>query len=134
MVRLNVAMLRRGMRIGSQALLTVAGRKTRQPRSTPVSIATVAGERFVVAAFPEADWVKNGRAAGVATITSGRTTEHVRLIEVPVEDRPPILRAFLEQVRGGRRFFGTSDPAEVAAAAARFPVFRIELATRAIDT
>jgi deazaflavin-dependent oxidoreductase (nitroreductase family) len=134
MVRLNVAMLRRGMRIGSQALLTVAGRKTGQPRSTPVSIATVAGKRFIVAAFPEADWVRNVRAAGVATITSGRTTEHVRLIEIPVEDRPPMLRAFLEQVRGGRRFFGTSDPDEVAAAAASFPVFRIEPAGTSTGT
>ena len=133
MVRLNVAMLRRGLRIGSQALLVVPGRRTGQPRGTPVSIALVDGARFVVAAFPDADWVKNVRAAGAGTLTRGGTVEPVRLSEVAVADRPPILRAFLEQVRGGRRFFGTSDPDAVAAAAASYPVFRIEAAGKAID-
>ncbi len=57
MVRLNVAFLRRGLKMGSEQLLSVAGRKSGQIRSTPVSIATVEGERYIVAAFAEADWV-----------------------------------------------------------------------------
>src|SRR5438067_6999721 len=44
MVRLNVAMLRRGLRIGSQRLLSVRGRKSGEVRSTPVSIATIDGK------------------------------------------------------------------------------------------
>jgi hypothetical protein len=36
-----------------------------------------------------------------------------------------VLRAFLEQVRGGVRFFGSASPDEVAAAADRYPVFRV---------
>ena len=43
-----------------------------------------------------------------------------------METRGPILRAFLEQVRGGVRFFGWSDPDVIAAAADRYPVFRVD--------
>jgi len=50
-VRLNVAMLRRGLKIGSQHLLSVRGRKSGEVRSTPISIATIDGSRYIVAAF-----------------------------------------------------------------------------------
>jgi deazaflavin-dependent oxidoreductase (nitroreductase family) len=125
-VRLNVAMLQRGLKIGSQHLLTVRGRKTGLARSTPVSIATVDDARFVVAAFPDAAWVGNVRAAGEAVLTRGKARQGVRLIELPTDERPPVLRAFLEQVPGGVRFFGSSDPTVVVASAARYPVFRVE--------
>jgi deazaflavin-dependent oxidoreductase (nitroreductase family) len=126
MVRLNVAILRRGLRIGSQYLLTVPGRRSGRPRSTPISAATLDGHRYIVAAFPDAAWVANVRAAGSAILSRGRRVESVRLVELPVEDRAPVLRAFLEQVRGGVRFFGSPDPGTVAASAARYPVFRVE--------
>jgi deazaflavin-dependent oxidoreductase (nitroreductase family) len=103
MVRLNVAMLRRGLSIGSQHLLTVRGRKSGQLRGTPVSIATVEGNRYIVAAFTDAAWVWNVRAAESATLSRGRSIEAVRLIELPVDERGPVLRAFLQQVRGGAR-------------------------------
>jgi len=132
-VRLNIAMLRRGMRIGSQSLLTVSGRRSGKPRSTPVSIATVDGQRYLVAAFANADWVWNVRAAGSGTLRRGRAAEPVRVTELPADARGPILRAFLEQVRGGVRFFGTTDPDEVVAEAARYPVFEIAADGEAIE-
>jgi hypothetical protein len=101
MVRLNVAVLRRGLSLGSQHLLSVRGRRSGELRSTPVSIATVDGTRYIVAAFEDAAWVRNVRAAG------------------------PILRAFLGQVHGGRRFFGSDDPDVVVAGADHYPVFRV---------
>lgn len=125
MVRLNTALLRRGLRVGSQHLLTVPGRRTGEPRSTPVSLASVGGSRYIVAAFADASWVKNVRAAGSATLTRGGTCEAVRLEELPAEARGPVLRAFLEQVRGGGRYFGSQTPDQVAAAAERYPVFRV---------
>jgi deazaflavin-dependent oxidoreductase (nitroreductase family) len=118
-------MLRRGLRIGSQHLLTISGRRSGLPRSTPVSIATVDGERYIVAAFSDAAWVANARAAGQGTLARGRHAEHVSLLELPVEERAPVLRAFLDQVRGGVRFFGTRSTDEVVAAAAAYPVFRV---------
>lgn len=126
MVRLNVAVLRRGLKIGSQYLLSARGRKSGQLRSTPVSIAMVGGTRYIVAAFADAAWVQNVRAAGSASLRRGRIVEDIRLIELPVRDRGPILRAFLQQVRGGVRFFGSADPDVVVAAADRYPVFRLD--------
>ena len=54
--------------------------------------------------------MRNVRAAGAGTLGRGRSVEHVRLVELPLEERGPILRGFLQQVRGGVRFFGSADP------------------------
>jgi len=126
MVRLNVAMLRRGLKIGSQYLLSVRGWKSGEMRSTPISIATIDGSRYIVAAFSEAAWVRNVRASGSATVGRGRNVEQVRLVELPVDERGPVLRAFLQQVRGGVRFFGSDNPDVVVAGADRYPVFRLD--------
>jgi deazaflavin-dependent oxidoreductase (nitroreductase family) len=126
-VRFNIAALRLGLKVGSQHLLTIPGRKSGVPRTTPVSLVTVAGRRYIVAAFAEADWVRNARAAGAGVLRRGRQNERVRLVELPVEERGPILRAFLQQVPGGVRFFGMSaDPDAIAAAADQYPVLRID--------
>jgi deazaflavin-dependent oxidoreductase (nitroreductase family) len=125
MVRLNVAILRRGLRIGSQYLLTAPGRKTGKPRHTPISIAVVDGERYIVAAFADAAWVGNVRAAGSGELTRGGRTEHVALTEMPAAQRAHVLRAFLAQVRGGVRFFGQQTPDEIVTRADRYPVFRV---------
>lgn len=125
MVRMNSAILRRGLAVGSQALLTVPGRTSGEPRSTPISVVTLDGERYLVSAFAEADWVKNVRAAGAGSLTRGKQTEVVRLLELPVPEREPVLRAFLQQVPGGVRFFESPDPDAVVASASRYPVFRV---------
>ena len=125
MVRLNVAFLRRGVTLGSQYLLSVRGRRSGALRSTPVSLVTVEGDRYIVAAFSDAAWVKNVRAAEAGTLSRGRHAESVSLVELPVEERGPVLRAFLEQVRGGVRFFGPQTPDAIVAARERYPVFRV---------
>jgi deazaflavin-dependent oxidoreductase (nitroreductase family) len=129
LVRLNAALLRRGLTIGSLWLLTVPGRRSGQPRSTPISITTVDGERYIVAAFADAAWVANVRAAQVGTLVRGRRVESVALAELAVADRGPILRAFLEQVPGGVRFFDGRTPDAVVEAAGRYPVFRVSAAS-----
>jgi deazaflavin-dependent oxidoreductase (nitroreductase family) len=127
LTRLNVALLRLGMPIGSQHLLSVPGRKTGKLRSTPVSLLTLGGRRYIVAGLGEVDWVKNARAAGWVFLTRGRRQERARLIELPAEERVPVLREFPRQVPGGTRFFGLPpDPEAFAAAAPRCPVFRVE--------
>jgi deazaflavin-dependent oxidoreductase (nitroreductase family) len=125
MVRFNSALLRRGLAVGSQYLLTVPGRRTGEPRSTPISIATLDGSRYIVAAFADAAWVGNVRAAGSGTLRRGGHSEAVTLTELPTADRGPVLRAFLDQVRGGRRFFGGGSPDAIVAAAERYPVFLV---------
>jgi deazaflavin-dependent oxidoreductase (nitroreductase family) len=110
MVRMNVAVLRR---------------KSGAPRSTPISVVTLDGDRYIVSAFSEADWVKNVRAAGTGSLTRGKQTEAVSLVELPDPEREPVLRACLQQVPGGVRFFDSPDPDVVVASASRYPVFRI---------
>ena len=126
MIRLNVAFLRRGLAVGSQHLLSVRGRKSGVIRTTPVSLVTVDGTRYLVAAFADADWVKNVRAAGAGSLSRGRDQETVGLVELPDSQRGPVLRAFLAQVRGGVRFFDSADPDAVVASAGRYPVFRVD--------
>jgi deazaflavin-dependent oxidoreductase (nitroreductase family) len=128
MVRLNVGLLRRGLAIGSQHLLTVTGRRSGEPRSTPVSIAVLDGDRYIVAAFGDAAWVRNVRAARAGTLLRRGRTESVRLDELPISHRAPVLLAFFEQVRGGRRFFGGQTIDEVVRNADRYPVFRVSSA------
>ncbi len=128
---LVVALQRRGVVIGTMRLLSVPGRKSGELRTTPVSPLTVGGERYIVAGLDSADWVKNARAAGWGVLARGRKEERVRLVEVPPEERGPILREFPLKVPHGvgffRQLYGVSgDPEEFEALAPRCPVFRVE--------
>ena len=133
--RAIVALQRRGLVLGTMRLLSVPGRRTGTLRTTPVSPLTVDGQRYVVAGVERADWVKNARAAGWGVLARGREEERVGLIELPAEERAPVLRAFPLEVPHGvgffRRLYGVSaDPEEFATLASRCPVFRVEEARR----
>ena len=124
--------LRLGLKIGTQHVLTVPGRRTGRLRSTPVSLVLLDGQRFIVSA-ETLSWVKNARVAGSAELLRGGLRERVRLTELAPTERGPVLRAFWSQVRGGRRFiaqlFGLPANAradDFEAAAPRCPVFRID--------
>jgi hypothetical protein len=126
-----MALQRLGLAMGTMHVLSVPGRRSGVLRSTPVSLLTVEGQRYIVAGLDRADWVLNARVAGRGMLRRGRIEEHVSLIEVPVEDRAPILREFPRLVPQGVPFFTrlygvTADPAEFAGLALTCPVFRIE--------
>ena len=130
-----MALQRLGLAIGTMRVLAVPGRKSGQLRSTPVSPLTVDGQRYIVGGLAEADWVKNARAAGWGILARGRRKEQVAFVEVPVEQRGPILRAFPHEVPHGVQFFQQlyklpKDPAVLpeafAALAPHCPVFRVE--------
>jgi deazaflavin-dependent oxidoreductase (nitroreductase family) len=130
-----VALQRRGLVIGTMRLLSVPGRKSGKLRTTPVSPVTVDGWRYIVAGHEGSDWVRNARAAGWGILARGRKEERVTLVELPSEERGPILREFPREVPHGVQFFrqlyGVSgEPEEFAALAPRCPVFRVEGAYR----
>jgi deazaflavin-dependent oxidoreductase (nitroreductase family) len=130
-----VALQRRGLVIGTMRLLSVPGRKSGKLRTTPVSPVTVDGWRYIVAGHEGSDWVRNARAAGWGILARGRKEEKVTLVELPSEERGPILREFPREVPHGVQFFrqlyGVSgEPEEFAALAPRCPVFRVEGAYR----
>lgn len=109
--------------------LEVIGRKSGKIVSLPVVVADVNGERYLVSMLgDQAQWVLNARAAhGKAYIRSGQRTE-VKLEEVPVEQRAPFLKAYLQRAPGARPHIPVSKDAPLAefeAVAASFPVFRI---------
>ncbi|OBG67826.1 nitroreductase family deazaflavin-dependent oxidoreductase [Mycobacterium sp. E3339] len=129
-----IQMSRLGMSFGGESpvVLTVKGRKSGAPRSTPVTPMTVDGHQYVVAGFPGADWVANVRAAGEATIARGRQVQRVRMAELSADDARPILRLFPTEVPTGVGFMKRAGlvtegrPEEFEALAGRCAVFRFE--------
>ena len=126
---LNVPLLRRGFGPGPQRLLSVPGRRTGLLRTTPVAIVEVDGHRYIVAGWEVSDWVRNARAAGWGIVGRGRHSERVRLTELPVNERLPIVREFARTVRGGRAFLTVAPDAsdhDFAKASANHPTFRLD--------
>jgi deazaflavin-dependent oxidoreductase (nitroreductase family) len=113
-------------------VLTVIGRKSGKPRSTPISQMTVNGQRYVVGGFPGADWVRNAQANGNAVLTQGRRSEQVRMVEMAVDEARPLLRVFPVEVPTGIDFMKKAGlvtdgtPEEFEALAGRCAVFRFD--------
>ncbi|MDT5098339.1 MAG: hypothetical protein QOC76_2076 [Mycobacterium sp.] len=64
-------------------VLTVAGRVSGKPRSTPITVVTLDANRYLLEGFPGADWARNVRAAGgIAVLAVGREVERVHLVEL----------------------------------------------------
>jgi deazaflavin-dependent oxidoreductase (nitroreductase family) len=87
-------------------LLTVRGRKSGQPRTTPIATLERDGQRYLMTPYGAVDWVRNLRAAGAATLTRGRRAEEVRAIELPSGEAGLILKEFIQSGNPIGRFFG----------------------------
>lgn len=109
-------------------LLTVRGRVSGRPWSTPVSIVRLGDERWLVAPYGERNWVRNARAAGWVELRRGRRRERLRVEELAPEQASPVLREYYRLGRVTRPFFtaGLDSPDEAwVAEAPRHPVFRL---------
>ena len=113
-------------------VLTVTGRKSGQPRSTPITPFEVDGRRYVVGGFPGADWVRNAQADPEAVLSQGKTRERVRMVELSAEEARPLLRQFPVLVPTGVSFMRNAGlvtgphPDEFEALAGRCSVFRFD--------
>jgi deazaflavin-dependent oxidoreductase (nitroreductase family) len=131
--KVMVAMSRFGLSFGDKGpvVLTVTGRKSGKPRSTPVTPMTVDGNQYV-AGVPGADWIANVRAAGQATLARGRRIEKVRVVELPDEEVRPMLRRLPTLVPGWVGFLKNADlvtdgtPDEFEALVDTVPIFRFD--------
>ena len=130
-------LLRVGLPMGPNVLMTVRGRASGVPRTAPVAIPKIDGRRYVIGTYGDVQWVRNLRAAGGADIDAHGRTEHVRAVEL---DRAAATDFFARTLPGyvarlpllGRVFAGVffrlaaadvlSDPAR---AAATRPVFEL---------
>jgi deazaflavin-dependent oxidoreductase (nitroreductase family) len=117
--------------IGPKIMITleVVGRKSGKTISLPLVIVALEKQRYLVSMLGEhVRWVQNVRAAdGEAVISSGKR-EEVRLEEIPVDQRAPILKAFLQRAPGARPHMPISKDAPLAdfeKIAASYPVFHV---------
>lgn len=127
--RASAALAAAGLVHHGLARLETTGRKTGKITSLPVVVAEVDGERYLVSMLGEdVNWVRNVRAAGGrAALQSGRR-EEVRLDDVPVDQRAPVLKAYLQRAPGARAHFPVGPDAALAEfdkVSADFPVFRV---------
>ena len=109
--------------------LEVRGRRSGRTMTLPMVMAVVDGDRYLVSMLGEhAEWVRNVRAAdGQAVLIHGRR-EAVRLDDVPVPLRAPILKAYLRCAPGARPHIPVDTDAPLAAfeaVAPTRPVFRV---------
>jgi hypothetical protein len=75
------------------------------------------------------NWVQNVRAADGHVVLKHGRRRPCRLVEVPIAERPPILKRYLQKVPGARPHIPVDRNAPVAdfvSIAGDYPVFRVE--------
>src|SRR3954451_3755369 len=97
-------LLAAGIPLGPNGLITIRGRKSGLPRTTPVAIIKVSGRRWVWAPFGEVQWVRNLRAAGRATITVRHRKAEVSATELDPTQRLEFYRDILGPLARGIPF------------------------------
>ncbi|MEU6136992.1 nitroreductase/quinone reductase family protein [Nocardioides sp. NPDC047086] len=134
MNKVFVTLSRTGLGMKELPVLTVPGRTSGKPRSTPLSVLDLDGRRYLLEGFPGADWARNVRAAsGRATLRVGRSTEAVSLVEVEGDEALTVLRLWPERMADGARIMADAGvvtavtPEAFEAVAGRCAVFRIEV-------
>jgi deazaflavin-dependent oxidoreductase (nitroreductase family) len=96
-------MMSAGVPTGSRnILLTVRGRRSGMPRTTPLSMLEFDGRCFVQASYSEDGWLRNLRAAGEATVTDHGRRVAVQSVEIAPDKAAAILRRALEPYRRSR--------------------------------
>ena len=127
-------LLRLGARLGPNTLLTVRGRRSGEPRTTPVAVVEIDGRRWVIGTFGQVHWVRNLRAAGHARLTVGKRSEELAARELSIEERAAFFRNVITpyvahlRVVGGLllALLGAREIVEDPDAAARTrPVFQL---------
>jgi len=116
--------------------LEVPGRQSGRLRRTSLVVAEHASSRYLVSLAGESEWVRNVRANDYRASLRRLRARPVRLVELPVHERPPVLKAYLSKRAyskspefEAREFFGVAPDApldDLAGIAERYPVFRIE--------
>jgi deazaflavin-dependent oxidoreductase (nitroreductase family) len=109
--------------------LEVPGRRTGRIRRFPLGMAEWHDDWFLVSMLGDnCQWVRNVRAAEGYVVVRRRRRIPCLLREVPVGERAPILRRYVQIAPGARPHLPLSASTElpaVTAVADRFPVFRV---------
>jgi deazaflavin-dependent oxidoreductase (nitroreductase family) len=121
---------RMGVTVYGSRVLAVRGRKSGTFRTTPVNLLEHDRERYLVAPRGVTEWVLNIRASGEGELRVGSRHEPIRVVEMPDDEKPEILRAYLRRwaFEVGMFFEGVGPEApfeELRRIAPGYPVFRI---------
>jgi deazaflavin-dependent oxidoreductase (nitroreductase family) len=109
-------------------LLAVRGRRSGRLYSTPVTLVEEGRQRWLVAPYGEMNWVRDARAAGQVTLSRGRHTETVGIVELGPQACAPVLKRYVTDVPITRPFFDARPQSPLEAfeqEAPQHPVFRI---------
>ena len=109
-------------------LLTVQGRKTGRPHTTPLTVVETDGQRWLVAPYGGVAWAKNVGASGSAKLRRGRVMEQVKVEPVDAHESALVLKAYIHLEPITRSAFEVGPDAsleEFEAIAPNHPVFRI---------
>lgn len=88
-----------GLGFSHNYLLQVKGRKSGKIYSTPIDLLELDGRHFLVAPRGRTQWVRNAEAAGEVTLKKGSARRRFRLRPIPDNDKPPILKAYLDSFK-----------------------------------
>ncbi len=137
MAHLRAAVFSWGLQPRRWVTLEVPGRKSGRLTRFPLGMANNGRQWYLVSMLGEdCHWVKNVRANnGNAVLRHGRAVA-CHLAEVPPEERAPIIRRYLHQVPGVRPHIPVdrrAPPADFAAIAADYPVFRVTPASAPVS-
>jgi hypothetical protein len=133
MNRVLLTLKRLGIGMRELPVLTLPGRRSGQPRRTPVSVLDFEGGRYLLCGYPTAEWPRNARANGNrGSINVNGVDEAIRLVELDEPDALRILRAWPVQIPQGAKVMkdaGVVDavtPEAFEKIVGACPVFRIE--------
>jgi len=131
--RLVAGLTRVGVSVFGSRVLEVRGRSSGLPRRTPVNLLKFEGERYLVAPRGDTQWARNLRVSGEGRLLVGWRSERFVATELPDEEKPPLLRAYLKRWAFEVAVFfdgvgPRSSEAELRRIAPKHPVFRLRSA------
>jgi deazaflavin-dependent oxidoreductase (nitroreductase family) len=134
--RLVAGLTRVGISVAGSRVLEVRGRKSGEPRRTPVNLLTFEGSRYLVAPRGHTQWVRNLRASGDGRLLVGRRATAFSAVELADMEKPELLRAYLKRWKWevGAFFDGVgpdSSEDELRRIAPDHPVFRVDAGSTA---
>ncbi|MEM8532732.1 MAG: nitroreductase/quinone reductase family protein [Chloroflexota bacterium] len=128
--KVSALLYARGILPNYLVTLEVVGRQSGQMVEFPLVMTVLNGERYLVSMLgTKVNWVRNVQASGGKARLRHGKSEEVVLKEVAVEQRAPILKAFVQRAPGARPHIPISKDEPIAAfepIAAEYPVFRLE--------
>ena len=125
-----VFLVRIGLVRGHFYVLEVRGRKSGRTISLPVDPLDLKGQRYLVCARGNSNWVRNARIADEVVLVRAMRRRRYLARELAPDMRPPILKAYLDRFASEvQRFFPVPKGSAVESfkdLAPHYPVFALQ--------